>query len=910
MGSGSRNTRFLTGIIDPTAGYVKYFRLLRAQMGRTLHPGESKRNDVKERNCRANYNQEGELRAQEAWEIALTQIRLQLGHNPNRALVEDLSFAGYEQGCFRLAAPGQYARDWCESSLASALQRQLSGLLGESVQVQFTVSVPVNGGGSHNGGESVPAGTLSAESAWQHGLDALRYAFPRAETDTWCVGIRPLALKDGILTLQAQNRQAVQWMETRARPVLTGVLGGLLGRPIEIRCTTQGEAGDSTGEGDMIRPAVRTPEARRGQAEYFIQAAHLSPYDLIVRPEQEIVLPGYLARWIPYLGTTGFMILVGLRQAYYLKNGCHPGDNDVLTARGDEIARWTGLNERTFWRHFDSPQMAPFFRIDPHKRWVNDESSGRAKRAVNRYIFTASTPLTPADSEALQGWLLANGIREDPAAALARALETPRFEILPAAPPLPNPGWEANSPQPRAVQDVVRFTCGRLKREIAVQVEDLANQLAEHLAPRSDRLFFSWYFLRHWAPLLGAAPALMIALLRDRCYQGENETRNRVWVHGGNQEIARWLGLPRPKTVDEWLPPVFERPTSPPADPQKAQDWQERRRRRGEKRQMVARFLERSDYRPEGEYYAWQFRVNLNEPLVDPHRELYELLLEIIAEYLEQRDAGVLEEALQAARGMAPGEQGRDCQDQDGNKGAFVSFSEPQAIQKTNGSRARLSGSNGKQGRECQSGAADEGAIVSSGAGGEGANVSLWRARLSQLKALLKNTVSIKALEEYFNHLQAAAAAHWQAEDSGIAFAINPKVVDSDQQWRLQGLLQHNRVSPARQEALLQDPSVSAADFITGLLYAASPAGETLRYPVNHALALLARGGSGNDSGREPDAFQQLAALPPDALARLVANHLHGLENAHPAWQAAMAGASEERLRMLAAALGVETRPH
>jgi hypothetical protein len=858
------------------------------------------------------------VRADEAWAFAFSQLKQQIGQGPNRAMVEELSFRRFAEGRFLLAVPGEFARDWCESRLAAPLQRQLSGLLGESVQVEFSVwdeDDPL---------ESVPAGTQTGSQFWNRALDALRGAFSRTEMETWVSSASFGSFEDGVFTIRTGSRQTRDWLEAHARPLIRRTLEQSLGTDFELRFDTDaaaagsasastpgGPAGVHRPQGSAATPPALTPEEQRSQAEYFIQSSHLSLYDLLVKPEQEIMLPGYLARWIPYLGTTGFMILVGLRQVYYLKNGCHPTDKDVLTARGDEIARWTGLNERTFWRHFDSPQLGYFFRVDQNKRWVNDPDSGRAKRAVNRYIFTASTPLTPGDVQALQGWLAAAGIDCDPVAVLNQALDTPRGQILPPSPQLPAPHLLERSPQPYSVQDVVRLTCGKLPPGLASEVEDLANLLAGHLMPHSDRLFFSWYFLRHWAPALGAAPALMVALLRDRCYSSETERRNRVWVQGGNHEIARWLGLPRPKTVDEWLPPLFERPTSPPADSKKVAAWQERRQRREEKRQLVARFLERSDYRSEDSHYAWEFRVNLNEPLVDRHRQLYELLLDVIAGYLNSRDPAVLQEALLAAAGRISGkgtdDQGRDCQSQAPDKGAIVSFNETQNPDPFEAVKARLSVSMEKQGRECQTEVESKGANVSSPEEGEGAFVSPAKARLSQLKTLLKNTLGIKTLETYFNHLQRAAEAYWQEQESRALYAIKPEVVDSKNQWDLKGLLVHNHVSPAKQKALLQEPGVSAQDFVAGLLYAASPAGESIRYPLNQVLALLESGDVRGDA-LQPDAFLRLAAREPAYLALLLASHLDGASRADADWQAAMMGADPARLQALAEMLGMEMR--
>ena len=51
--------------------------------------------------------------------------------------------------------------------------------------------------------------------------------------------------------------------------------------------------------------------------------------------------------------------------------------------------------------------------------------------------------------------------------------------------------------------------------------------------------------------------------MRDRCYVGKDNLRDNVWIRGGYAEIAHMLGLQRPKTISEWLPPVFEQKAIP-----------------------------------------------------------------------------------------------------------------------------------------------------------------------------------------------------------------------------------------------------------------------------------------------------------------------------------------------------------
>ena len=114
-------------------------------------------------------------------------------------------------------------------------------------------------------------------------------------------------------------------------------------------------------------------------------------------------------------------------------------------------------------------------------------------------------------------------------------------------------------PTPESVQDVVLRACGRIdEKGTLTKVVELSDQLAVRLMPPGDTLHVTHYFLLHHLPELGAAPAWFITLMRDRCYVDKDTLRDNVWIRGGYAEIARMLGLSRPKTISEWLPPVFE----------------------------------------------------------------------------------------------------------------------------------------------------------------------------------------------------------------------------------------------------------------------------------------------------------------------------------------------------------------
>ncbi|MCJ7625396.1 MAG: hypothetical protein MUO76_18005 [Anaerolineaceae bacterium] len=843
---------------------------------------------------------------------AIDMLQKEMGNSIYRTWLDGTKLLAYENQCFEIGFPSTYARDWCESRIEATLKRTLTGLMGETVGVQFTVS-DVHQHVRSSAGPS-PANTKKALSAWNSVLDILAQKLPKVDFETWVRNAEFGSFIDGVFSVRVSNRFTKEWLENRLANDIHLILSEELGESVNLQFSViLAGSQDETHQTQVQtgKHASRNPKEKRARTEYIINAAHLSLYDLLVKPEQEIFLPGYLMRWIPYLGPTLFMILVGFRQVYYLKNGCLPSEDNTLTARGDEIAHWTGLDERTFWRHFNKPLLRYFIRQDGAKIWKTDEKTGRVKRATNRYSFVATTPLTPGDAEYLHDWLQAAGCRDDPVKAIEAALNTHQKEILADPPPRPKEEHLRWVQEPLSVQDVVRIACGNATRDTLVEIDELGNKLSGHLMPRSDKVFLSWYFLRNWVSSLGPAAAMFITLMRDRCYDGLDDPRNDVWVSGGNQEIATRLGLPRAKTVNEWLAPIFERPSKLPSDPKKLNLWEERRNRREGKRRIMSRFVQRIGYRPEAENYAWHFIVKMDEPICPKHEEIYTFLLDVIGEYMDLRDDAILDglieelakgEPSRARLSASSDQRGRDRQFQLPIKDAFVSFNQHENQNQDISSRARLSETNSNQGRDCQKEQENKGAPDRYKIGNEGAFVSEMKARLSVLKPLINTSIGVNSLNNYFNHLKRLTSTEINLIERGSRISFHALVVDQHGNWNLDGLLTLNHVSQIKREQLVSK-DVRAEDFVAELIYAASEQGQSVIMPINHAIASVAKEKS---KPVEQSRFMQLAELRPIELARLMAVHMSAEMTENEDWEGLMGEVHSERVKELAGYLGVE----
>lgn len=76
---------------------------------------------------------------QQAWEMAVSQLRIEMTKALFDTWIQPLRPLGYENGLFRIGVLNPYAREWVESRLKTRLVNLLEGILGESLTVQIDV---------------------------------------------------------------------------------------------------------------------------------------------------------------------------------------------------------------------------------------------------------------------------------------------------------------------------------------------------------------------------------------------------------------------------------------------------------------------------------------------------------------------------------------------------------------------------------------------------------------------------------------------------------------------------------------------------------------------------------------------------------------------------------------------------
>jgi chromosomal replication initiator protein len=79
------------------------------------------------------------MNAEQAWQAALGQLQMEMPRATFDTWVRDTDLLAYEDGAFILGVQNAYARDWLENRLLSTVKRVLTGILGRTVEVRFTV---------------------------------------------------------------------------------------------------------------------------------------------------------------------------------------------------------------------------------------------------------------------------------------------------------------------------------------------------------------------------------------------------------------------------------------------------------------------------------------------------------------------------------------------------------------------------------------------------------------------------------------------------------------------------------------------------------------------------------------------------------------------------------------------------
>ena len=468
--------------------------------------------------------------------------------------------------------------------------------------------------------------SIPPERAWQMVLGQLQMEMSKSNFDTWVKSIEFVSLEDGEFKLGTYNAYGRDWLDSRLKTTIQRLLQGILSQPVTVHFVVLDEVFDEE-ENEEIEDHDGEKEA------FYLQVLHESVRGALIEPERVVKLPVCFLRWLPYVDAEILFLVLALRQEYYIQTGSKGNTTGKVAARAERVCQWSGISRAQFFRLMQPDSGFGWFGKKSETDYEVDRRTGRTKKSPNKYTLYG-IPITPGDAEDLKQYLIEHSIRENPKAALISALSAQPRDILKYPVRLSAEEVSLSIPRKVSVQDVVREVTGQ---KLTTELMDLADRLSDHLLTPNEFILISWYFLRHWLPLLGPDAAMLIFILRNACYFNEatGEMRDEVWIDGGYETMAQRLGLENPRLISHWFPAAIERSRhkeSLTSSTQKEVD------RRAQFQDQMGAFAQRIDHRTgENGTYSWRFKVQRADPLIPKHETIFQQVARLVSD-LDQEE--------------------------------------------------------------------------------------------------------------------------------------------------------------------------------------------------------------------------------------------------------------------------------
>ncbi|MEA3340312.1 MAG: hypothetical protein U9R15_10130, partial [Chloroflexota bacterium] len=298
-----------------------------------------------------------------------------------------------------------------------------------------------------------------------------------------------------------------------------------------------------------------TETASRRERMYGLHGIYLDAYDAVVKPDNVWPISRYvLRRWAPVLGASAFWLLVTLQQLCYRNS--KSADNSWCQVGRRRIAEESSLSESSIHRllheeTYRTTGLCHWVRFQGRRSWSNE--AGTVVQRPNRYDIALTPPLAPVDQRGLAQFLLENGLERgadiaaviSPLKALAR--ETSLDDLLAllgdCAERFSSPSvWPVDAflPTPLDVVRALRLGIAASQREMET-VAQACSQVHQALTRQPQSLLQTNYFRHRWLPRLGHTSALLVVVLRSRCFWDAQTLRDTVTMYP--LEMARAIGL-------------------------------------------------------------------------------------------------------------------------------------------------------------------------------------------------------------------------------------------------------------------------------------------------------------------------------------------------------------------------------
>jgi len=692
---------------------------------------------------------------------------------------------------------------------------------------------------------------FSPEKAWQAAVANLEVDMSRATFSTWVKPTHLVEFSDDTFVIGCINAYGRDWLTDRLTTTLQRFLTGVLNREVKVRFVVCEQEVDDE---ENLASVENQDQEDDEENPIDLDIHYNSIRNILLEPGRVVRLPVYNLRWLPYVGSQVIFLVMALWQEYYLaSSGKGRKGSCKVSVRAERICQWAGISRAQFFRLLQTGSSLGWFTRKIDTDHEVDKRSGRAKKSSNKYELFES-PLTPGDAEDLKTFLLAHGIQDSPQSALQLAINTNPKEILQYPVRQPPEDFSKMIPRHQTVQDVIRELVGhRLDGELG----NLADQLADRLVTQGDFILVTWYFLKHWLPVLGADAAMFVLVLRNLCYFNDEtgEIRDEVWMDGGYETIANRLGINNARVVANWLPVRIDRGKRKDKLSERTVEELSRRQRLQD---LLGLFVDRTEHRINSEgSYGWKFKVQRVDPLTPQHQKIQQASSSL---FVKSESLCVQNEL-----GCWISNLGNDC---------FETVkTEPMVV-------LRLSDLTNDCSETLKS-------IL---------NDCLETLDLQAndcFETLLKILKSFKDSPKDKDTSSTQDSSISRNDPSSQSVAV---VTDSEGNWSLDKLLAR---ADRKNQSVLIEQEKSAIPFVSWMIHGASQPG--IQNPYSLAIAKL-KEAPGISAGGASD---RLAVIPPRDLVRLIEQSFSYYSPSDRNWQMLFAEVKRDRIRLLADSLGL-----
>lgn len=258
----------------------------------------------------------------------------------------------------------------------------------------------------------------------------LQMEMRRVDYETWVAPLQPLGFYDGVYRLGAHNAYALDWVESRLRRRISGLLQGLLNQPIQLKFALiqnhddqppaldlQAPVSDPEQDsppGSTSQPQAELPgrveqdpparkkrtEAEKGEGgsprKIQLQRAYGTARARVVQPERGMFITNYLfSAWLPLLGHSAFAAVLAARSLCYW-NPMTGEMRNVIETDMSELARRANISVRTIKDVLNDDLVKRYFLRYKVRRLMTPNGVRTAGILLQ---VRMDDPLTPEDQD-------------------------------------------------------------------------------------------------------------------------------------------------------------------------------------------------------------------------------------------------------------------------------------------------------------------------------------------------------------------------------------------------------------------------------------------------------------------------------------------------------------------------------